>query len=369
MGPRTESPAFAPRPRNEILCKKPARRRQCCGAIALALFVATFLSGCREQVKPPPPSPPDVEVTEVIEQNVPVYSEWVAQLNGPNNAQITPRVQGYLLRQNYKNGFYVKKGQLMYEIDSRPFLVAVDESKAQVAVAEANLSQAVTNVTRDRPLAAQNAIPQKQLDTDLATQAASQAQLDAAKAALEQSQLNLSWTKVYSPIDGIAGVSTAQVGNLVGTTTNMTTISQVNPIWAYFNISESSFLSRSATFTAAIMGKKVQSPAVQFIQANGQTYPRTGKIIQINRNISSETGTMQLAAEFPNKQAVLRPGGFGRIRFLTQMNQNALLVPQQAVIEVQSMYMVALVGPNNRAQFRPVQVGDKVGPNWVITKG
>src|SRR6201996_359798 len=285
MGPRTESPAFAPRPRNEILCKKPARRRQCCGAIALALFVATFLSGCREQVKPPPPSPPDVEVTEVIEQNVPVYSEWVAQLNGPNNAQITPRVQGYLLRQNYKNGFYVKKGQLMYEIDSRPFLVAVDQSKAQVAEAEANLSQAVTNVTRDRPLAAQNAIPQKQLDTDLATQAASQAQLDALKAALAQAKLNLAWTRVYSPIDGIAGVSTAQVGNLVGTTTNMTTVSQVNPIWAYFNISESSFLSRATTFYAVITGKKVKSPDIQFIQANGQTYPRTGKIIQINRNI------------------------------------------------------------------------------------
>jgi membrane fusion protein, multidrug efflux system len=337
--------------------------------LAVVCLFAFILGGCQKQEQAPPPSPPDVEVTDVIQQNVPVYSEWVAQLNGPNNAQISPRVQGYLLRQTYRNGFFVKKGQLLYEIDPRPFVVSVDQSKAQVAEAEANLSQAVTNVTRDRPLVAQNAIAQKQLDTDLAAQAASQAAVDAAKASLAQAQLNLSWTKVYSPIDGIAGVSTAQVGNLVGTTTNMTTISQVNPIWAYFNISETSFLSKASTFFDAISGKNVKSPTVEFIQSNGQTYPFTGKIIQVSRNISSETGTMQLAAEFPNKQAVLRPGGFGRIRFLTQMNQNALLVPQQAVIEVQSMYMVALVGPNNRAQFRPVQVGDKVGTNWVITKG
>jgi membrane fusion protein, multidrug efflux system len=349
-------------------CKKAGRCDRFVTILSLG-FLPALLSGCQKPEQAPPPSPPVVEVTEVIQQNVPVYSEWVAQLNGPNNAQISPRVQGYLLRQSYQNGYFVKKGQLLYEIDPRPFVVAVDESKAQVAVAAANLSQAVTNVTRDRPLAAQNAIPQKQLDTDLATQAASQAQLDAAKASLEQSQLNLSWTKVYSPIDGIAGVSSAQVGNLVGTTTVMTTISQVNPIWAYFNISESSFLSRSATFTAAIMGRKVQSPVVQFIQANGQTFPHTGKIIQINRNITSETGTIQLAAEFPNKDAVLRPGGFGRIRFLTQMNQDALLVPQAAVNELQSMYQVVVVGPENRAAFRPVEVGDKVGQNWIITKG
>jgi membrane fusion protein, multidrug efflux system len=368
MGPETAARGVYAEPCDQVGERAP-RHRLIFEIVALTLSFGLLLNGCRKEEQAPPPSPPDVEITDVIQQNVPIYSEWVAQLNGPNNAQISPRVQGYLLRQNYRNGFFVKKGQLLYEIDPRPFVVSVDQSKAQVAEAEANLSQAVTNVTRDRPLVAQNAIAQKQLDTDLATQAASQAAVDASKAALAQAQLNLSWTKVYSPIDGIAGVSTAQVGNLVGTTTSMTTISQVNPIWAYFNISETSFLSKANTFFDAISGKNVKSPTVEFIQSNGQTYPFTGKIIQISRNISSETGTMQLAAEFPNKQAVLRPGGFGRIRFLTQMNQNALLVPQQAVIELQSMYMVALVGPDKRAQFRPVQVGDKVGPNWVITKG
>ncbi len=223
-------------------------------------------------------------------RNVPVYHEWVAQLNGRTNAQITPRVQGYLLTQNYRNGFFVKKGQLLYEIDPRAFEVAIEQAKAQVAVAVANLSNADTNVARDKPLAAQSAIPQKQLDTDIATQAASRAQLDAAKAQLAQAQLNLSWTKVYSPIDGIAGLSTAQVGNLVGTTTTMTTVSQVNPIWAYFNISESDYLSEAQTFYRLISGKKVASPVLEFIQANGDTYPQKGRIVLVNREVTQPDG-------------------------------------------------------------------------------
>jgi membrane fusion protein (multidrug efflux system) len=313
--------------------------------------------------------PPEVEVSDVVEQDIPIYSEWIAQLNGPQNAQITPRVQGYLLRQDYQNGFFVKKGQLMYEIDPHPFQVSVDQAEAQVAVAVANLSQADTNVTRDRPLAAQNAIPQKQLDTDVATQAASKAQVEAAQAQLAQAKLELSWTKVYSPLSGIAGLTTAQIGNLVGTSTTMTTVSQIDPIWAYFSISESSFLDRAATFFKVISGKKVVSPVLEFIQANGIVYPQKGKIILVNRNISSETGTIQLVAEFPNKDATLRPGGFGRVRFQTSLYKNALLIPQPAVIEVQSMYRVATVGPDHRAAYRVVQVGDKVGTNWIITSG
>ncbi len=338
-------------------------------ALFTILLSATLLNGCREKEETPRPSPPDVEVTEVVQRNVPVYHEWVAQLNGRTNAQITPRVQGYLLEQNYRNGFFVKKGQLLYEIDPRAFEVAIEQAKAQVAVAVANLSNADTNVARDRPLAAQSAIPQKQLDTDIATQAASTAQLDAAKAQLAQAQLNLSWTKVYSPIDGIAGLSTAQVGNLVGTTTTMTTVSQVNPIWAYFNISESDYLSEAQTFFRLISGKRVASPVLEFIQANGDSYPQKGRIVLVNREITSQTGTIQLVAEFPNADAVLRPGGFGRIRFQTGMNEGALVVPQAAVIEVQSMYQIAVVEPGNKAGFRIVKVGDRVGTDWIIKDG
>jgi membrane fusion protein (multidrug efflux system) len=334
-----------------------------------ALLLTTFLLGCKEKEQAPAPEPPEVEVTEVTQRNVPIYMEWVAQLNGRYNAQITPRVQGYLLTQNYRDGFFVKKGQLLYEVDPRAFEVAIAQAKAQVAVAAANLSNADTNVARDRPLAAQSAIPQKQLDTDVATQAASKAQLDAAQAQLAQAQLNLSWTKVYSPIDGIAGLSTAQVGNLVGTTTNMTTVSQVNPIWAYFNISESDYLTEAKTFFRLISGKRVASPVLEFIQANSTTYPLKGRIILVNREVTSQTGTIQLVAEFPNADAILRPGGFGRVRFQVAMNQGALLIPQAAVIEVQSMYQVAVVEPGNKAAFRIVKVGDRVGTDWIITDG
>jgi membrane fusion protein, multidrug efflux system len=346
--------------------RRPKRQAR---AYMVVLSLTILLIGCREKQQAPEPGPPDVEVMEVTQRNVPVYREWVAQLNGRYNAQITPRVQGYLLRQDYRDGFFVKKGQLLYEVDPHAFEVALAQAKAQVAVAVANLSNADTNVARDKPLAAQSAIPQKQLDTDLATQAANQAQLDAAKAQLASAQLNLSWTKVYSPIDGIAGISTAQIGNLVGTTTNMTTVSQVNPIWAYFSVSESDYFSRAETFFRVITGKQVASPVLEFIQANGATYPRKGRIVLINREVASQTGTIQLVAEFPNADAVLRPGGFGRVRFQTGMNEGALVVPQAAVIEVQSMYSVAVVGPGNKAAFRMVKVGDRVGPDWIITDG
>jgi membrane fusion protein, multidrug efflux system len=347
---------------------RPRSKRQARAYVA-ALSLTILLISCKEKPQAPEQGPPEVEVTEVTQQNVPIYQEWVAQLNGRYNAVITPRVQGYLLQQNYRDGFFVKKGQLLYEIDPHAFEVAIAQAKAQVAEAVANLSNAQTNVARDRPLAAQSAIPQKQLDTDLATQAASQAQLDAAKAQLAQADLNLSWTKVYSPITGIAGLSAAQVGNLVGTTTTMTTVSQVNPIWAYFNISESDYLYEAKTFFKLISGQRVASPVLEFIQANGTPYPQKGRIVLVNREVTSQTGTIQLVAELPNADAVLRPGGFGRVRFQTSMNEGALLIPQAAVIEVQSMYQVAVVDPGNKASFRTVKVGSRVGPDWIITDG
>jgi membrane fusion protein (multidrug efflux system) len=351
--------------------KRAVTRLRCYGrgTILMVVFFSTVFTGCESKQETHPPGPPDVEVTQVVRRDVPIYTEWVAQLNGPNNAQITPRVQGYLLRQDYRDGFFVKKGQLLYEIDPTPFEAALAQAKAQVAVAVANLSNADTNVARDRPLAAQSAIPQKQLDTDVATQAASKAQLDASKAQLTQAELNLSWTKVYSPIEGLAGLTISQVGNLVGTATNMTTVSQLNPMWAYFSISETDYLSRADMFHQILSGQKVASPTVEFIQANGLAYPEKGRIILVNREIASQTGTIQLVAEFPNKIAALRPGGFGRVRFQTGMNEGALLIPQAAVIEVQSIYQVAVVGSDNKVNFRVVKVGDRVGTDWIISDG
>jgi membrane fusion protein (multidrug efflux system) len=327
--------------------------------------------GCGKKETPPAPAPPEVEVTDVVVQTVPVYKQWVAQLNGQINADITPKVQGYLIERNYQEGFFVRKGQLLYEIDPRPFVAALDQVKAQVAVAVAQQTEAENNVTRDRPLAAQHAIPQKQLDTDISNLEAATAQVAAAKASMAQAELNLSWTKVFSPIDGLAGISNSNVGDLVGTSTKMTTVSQVDPIRAYFNISESDYLDRAQEISRAVQGGRGQANAlpVEFIQTNGVTFPTRGRIILVNREVAASTGTIQLAADFANKGGILRPGGFGNVRIETGSTQNALLVPQAAVIEVQSMYQIVVVGADNKATFRPVKVGERVGTKWIITEG
>jgi len=342
--------------------------------VVLGLFaVALLLTACEKKEEKPKAGPPEVLVADVQQQNVPTFNEWVAQLNGPVNAEITPKVQGYLLRQDYQNGFFVKKGQLLFELDPRQYQAAVEQAEAQVAVAQAKLAEATTNVDRDTPLAAQNAIPQKQLDTDLANQAALKAEVLAQQANLQNAQLNLAWTKVYSPIDGIAGVSNSQIGDLVGTSTKMATVSQVNPIWAYFNVSESIFLRFAPEVTGIITGKVSRSSlaakTVEFIQANDEPYPSKGVIIYVNRQVGTQTGTIQMAAELPNPQAVLRPGGFGRVRISTGVNQDALLVPQPAVIEIQGQYQLIVLNAENKAMFRPVKMGERVGTNWIVSEG
>jgi len=336
----------------------------------LASMFLLLLVGCEKKEAAPPPSPPSVKVVDVIQQDVPLYSEWVAQLNGDTNAEIVPKVQGYLLTKNYQEGFFVAKGQLLFEIDDRPFQASMDQAKAQLAVSKADLSKAETDRLRDTPLAAQNAIPQKQLDNDVSAESAAKAQVDAASAMVQQAQLNLEWTKVYSPIDGVAGTATSQVGDLVGPTTKMTTISKVDPIRAYFSISENQYLQNASRISSVIAGAaKGRALPVEYIQADETVYPSVGRIILVNREVSSQTGTIQFAAEFANAKAVLRPGGFGRVRIKTGENKGALLVPQAAVIEVQSAYQVVVIGADNKASFRPVSLGDRVGNKWVVTKG
>src|SRR5208283_1446249 len=211
-----------------------------------------------------------------------------------------------------------------------------------------------------------------QLDTDLANQAAFKAEVLAQQANLQNAELNLAWTKVYSPIDGIAGVSNSQIGDLVGTSTKMATVSQVNPIWAYYNVSESIYLRFAPQVTGIITGKvsrhSVNVMPVEFIQSNDEPYPQKGVIIYVNRQVGTQTGTIQMAAEFPNPDAVLRPGGFGRVRIATGVNKDALLVPQPAVIEIQGQYQIIVLNAENKAVFRPVEVGDRVGRTGSLPK-
>src|SRR6516225_7901947 len=256
------------------------------GGLIAGVAILLLLAGCDKKEAPPAPGPPEVLVAPVAEQNVPIFNDWVAQLNGPVNADITPKVQGYLLRQDYQNGFFVNKGQLLFELDPRQYEAAVDQAKATLERAQAEVERFQNDVTRDTPLAAQNAIPQKQLDNDIASLNAAKAQVLANRAALDNAQLNLAWTKVYSPIDGIAGVSNSQVGDLVGTTTKMTVVSQVNPIWAYFNISESQYLANAEKIARFIREGKGPTMPVTYIQANGEVYPQTGRIVSINRQVA-----------------------------------------------------------------------------------
>jgi RND family efflux transporter MFP subunit len=346
------------------------RRTRWNAVIAAACAIAA-IGGCEKKEAPPPPAPPDVTVAEVVQQDVPIFQEWVAQLNGPVNADITPKVQGYLLKQDYQNGFFVKNGQLLFELDPRQYEAAVEAAKASVAAAQAELGKYQNDVVRDTPLAAQNAIPQKQLDTDTSNRDAAAADVKAKQADLDNAQLNLAWTKVYSPIDGIAGLSNSQIGDLVGTTTKMATVSQVNPIWAYWNVSESQFLGVATRVTGIISGKgsELSRKPVEFIQANDVPYPQKGRFVYVNRQVGTSTGTIQIAAAFANPEAILRPGGYGRVRIQTGNTENALLVPQPAVIEVQSQYLIIALGPDNKAHFRPVKMGPRVGPNWIVTEG
>ena len=338
--------------------------------VILVGILALLFAACSEKQAAGPPPPPDVGVAVVDQQDVPIYGEWVAQLNGPVNSDITPKVQGYLLSQDYKNGSLVRKGQLLFQIDPRPFQAALDQSKADVERAVSALSRANNDVQRDTPLAAQSAIPQKQLDDDLSNVNSAKAQLAAMKAAQEQAQLNLGWTKVYSPVDGLAGVANSQIGDLVGTTTKMVTVSQIDPMWAYFNISESLYLDFAPQISRILTKGQISSPVpVEYLQANDVPYPFKGRVIFVNREITAGTGTIQLAAAFPNKDAILRPGGFGRVRVRTTTAKDALLIPQAAVIEVQSQYQVIVVGSDNKATIRPVKMGDRVGTNWIVAQG
>ncbi len=313
----------------------------------LTLFLAgaallLFSTACGEKKEAPKPMPPEVLVADVVQQDVPIYQQWVATLNGPVNADITPKVQGYLLRQNYQNGYFVKKGQLLFELDPRPVSGRASiRPRRRWHVAQANLDKCTADVHRDTPLAAQNAIPQKQLDTDTANQAAAKAQVVANKAALENAELNLGWTKVYSPIDGIAGVSNSQVGDLVGTTTKMTTVSQVNPIWAYFNISESDYPANRAedheghhAASAPVVSSSVK---VEFIQANDEPYPLKGNIIYVNRQVRHADRHHPAGGAVSQSRCA---ASSRRLRTGPHSDQatikNALLVPQAAVIEVQS---------------------------------
>ena len=344
-------------------------------AALLLLAGLALIAGCSKTAKgggPPQYPPPDVVTTTVQQKDVPIFGDWVANLDGYVNAQIQPQVTGYLIRQNYKEGSQVSKGQVLYEIDPRPFQAAVDQAKGQLAQAQAQLQLAQINTKRDTPLAEARAIARSQLDNDLQTQAADEATVTAQKAAVETAQLNLGWTKVRSLLDGIAGLATTQVGSLVTQSTVLTTVSQVQPIKVYFAISEQEYLALSEKAReggAADLLHSARRVPIEMTLSNGSVYPSKGYVVFVDRQVNSSTGTIRVAAAFPNPQNLLRPGQYGKVRAQTSLERGALVVPQRAVTELQGSYQIAVINADNKVHIQPVEVGPQIGTNWVITSG
>jgi len=336
----------------------------------VGLACALSLNACTGGASAPPPPAPTVEVVSVIQQDVPIYSEWVAILDGYVNAQIQPHVSGYIIRQNYKEGSVVRKGEVLFEIDPRPFKAALDQAKGQLAQAEAQLGKATLDVQRDTPLAEARAIAQSQLDTEIQAKLGAQAIVLAAKANVEQAELNMEWTRVTSLVNGIAGIAQVQIGNLVGPTSVLTSVSQVDPIKTYFTVSEQEFTDFHRRFpTQESVEEQRRRIPLQLLLADGTVYERTGTIYFADREINPATGAIRIAGVFPNPNNLLRPGGYGRVRASVKTQNGALLVPQRAVIELQGSYQVAVVGSDNKVSIRPVKVGERVGKLWIVTDG
>jgi len=362
-----------------------ARPAAACAAIALSASLLV-LAGCEKEQKAEA-APPDVEVVSVTQRDVPITREWVATLTGFVNAQIRAQVSGYIVKQLYTNGAFVKKGTPLFQLDARTFQASLDQAngnlsqaKADLMKAEAQLGKTQLDVDRYTPLAKQGAISQQELDdavqANLAAKgqvAAAHASIEAAQAAAESARLNLGYATIVSPVDGVAGISTAQVGDFVGpqSPNPLTSVSTVNPILATITPSEQDYLAtmRKAEKTG-MTDTQILSTLVWELQlTDGSMYGQKGRFYALDRQVNVQTGAITVQIQFPNPGNVLRPGGFGNVRTVVRLEKGALLVPQRAVTDVQGKYLVGVVGADNKTNIRPVTVGDKVGTMWIIGEG
>jgi len=326
------------------------------------------------------PALPEVMVAQVEQKDVDLYSEWIGTLAGEVNANVQAQVTGYLLRRDYQEGSSVRKGQLLFEIDPRPFQAALDQAEGQLAQATAQLANAEAVLVRNQldverytPLAKEQAASQQDLDNAnqnylaaKATVATDKAQIKSAEAAVETAKLNLGFTQISSPVNGIADVSKAQVGDLVSSSSGtLTTVSTLDPIRDYFTVSEQDYLQLKKQFS----GSDKQRWKLQLILADGTTYPHEGVFYFAGRAVDQNTGAIQLAALFPNPGNVLRPGQYGKVRAVVRTQKGALLVPQSAVADLQGSYQVNVVGADDKIAVRSVKVGDRIGTMWIIRDG
>jgi len=307
---------------------------------------------------------------------VPVYREWVATLDGYRNAQIRSSVDGYLIAQRMREGSFVRKGELLFDIDPRPFQAALEQANGDLTARIADERRTARDVERDRPLAEARAIPRSQLDNDVQLHRAAEAAVETARGAVRQAELNLGFTHVRSLIDGLVGITEVQIGNLVSPTSVLTTVSQVQPIKAWFAISEQEYLEvanrlhgEMVESTDGVDGDGNRGLAFELTLTDGSQYPHAGSFLFANRQLDSLTGTLRIATSFPNPTRLLRPGQFDRIRAATTVQRHALLVPQRAVTELQGTYQVMVLGLDSTVSVQPVTVGPRIDSLWVITRG
>jgi membrane fusion protein (multidrug efflux system) len=338
--------------------------------VALSGLVATTVAGCKTEA--PAAAAPEVYVADVVQKDVPVYLELVGQTRGFQDVEIRARVEGYLNRVAFTEGTFVSKGTLLYQIDPLPLEAALANAKANLATAQARLAKSNNDVSRLTPLAKQQAVSQQELDNALSAQDAARAQVDAMKAAVDKATLDLGYTHITSPIDGLVGTTQVKAGNLVGRgeSTLLTTVSQVDPILFRAGVSEAEYL-KVAKRILEEGGLKAtrQRPEVDLILADGTVHRHKGFIDTIERAVDPTTGTLAIQFTFPNPERLVRPGQYGRVRGVNEMKKGALLVPQRAVIELQNLYSLAVVGAGNKVEFRNVKVGPRVDSLWVIEEG
>jgi RND family efflux transporter MFP subunit len=343
-----------------------------CRSLLLALSIGSGIQGCKEEAASTNIQPgPEVEVAEVKQQDLPIYSEWVGTTDGLVNATIQARVTGYLMKRNFDEGAFVRKGDLLFEIDPRPFEASLAEAKGQLSRVHAQLVKSEMDVKRDTPLAEAKAISQKELDDSIQALAAAKGSYLSAKASVEQAQLNLSFTRIVAPIDGVTGIAKGQIGDLVGPSTGtLTSVSTVDPIRVYFPMSEQEYLKAAAKIQEAYqsIGEK-RDDNLELILGNGATYAHKGSYMLVDRQVDVKTGTIRFAAQFPNPDNLLRPGLFARVRAMTNTKKGALLVPQRAVTEIQGNYQVAVVTQDNKVEMRTVKVAERIGNLWVLDRG
>ncbi len=339
-------------------------------ATCLCAAAALLLCSCKKDTPPPPQQPPLVEVLQIKSTTVPVYREIVATLQGVINTNVKPKVQGYLLTQEYEDGALVEKGDLLFTIDPDPFKIAVQKAEADVAQAKAQRENSQIEVDRNRELIKADAVSQKQLDNSVQALQAADAQVAAAEANLANARLNLGYCEVASPVTGVAGKATGEIGDLVGPTSVLTTISALDPVQAAFFIPEKAYLDRAGDLQKALGVPYEKRPEnLELILGNGETFPHKGRLQFINRQVEEGTGTIGLYALFPNPGSVLRPGQYAKVRGRVNTIEGALLVPRRALKETQGIFSVFIVNQDDTVSSVTVEQGETKGPNVVITSG